>query len=97
MCKEIISIKEVKDSGLEKQLVEEGIYTFAILDRSMSKRPLSYVSTKRSDIGLESLPGWTLIKRSDELQRFSVKLSQADIFQQLVRFYPGQKMHWDEA
>ncbi|NTW27537.1 MAG: hypothetical protein HGA36_04390 [Candidatus Moranbacteria bacterium] len=90
MCK--IIVKEVKDSVSEQQCVQEGICTFAILDRSMSQRPLLYVSTKRSDAELSNLPFWALLCSGGNLNRFSVKLSKDDFFEQIKRVYPDREL-----
>jgi|GEM_PF-5814608 len=93
-----ITLKLVQDSVTEKKVVDDGVCTFAVMDRTTPARKMLFVTTKSDDKKIGILPKWETVFSggNDQLKRFTVQLTKDEIFRQLKALYPADKVRWIE-
>lgn len=87
-----------RDTISEKDNIDKDRCDFSLTDRSMTERPLLYVTTKRNEKEFAELPGWTTLMNNgtDRIKRFTVRLSTKTLHAQLAALFSNQEVIWIE-
>ena len=93
---EKVTLKLVKDSVSELDVIKKKKCDFSVMDRSASE-PSLFVTTHLNDAELINLPGWTLILAGGNgIKRFNIKLSVDELHKQLQVLFTGCRVIWIE-
>lgn len=92
-----INLKSVRDSQAEKIEAQKNT-GFAVMDRSTADQDVLYVSTTLDDKEIFSLPCSNIIFYGGlaKIKRFIINLPKEDLFNQIKKIYPNDKVNWIE-